>query len=54
MGEEVILEEIFRLPDNAGPSFSAVDNELKWCLKVRVDIPRWPDWMEEYEFIVNG
>ncbi len=35
------------LPPTAGYSFSTTDNELKWSVELRVDVPRWPDWVEE-------
>lgn len=35
------------VPPTAGYSFSTTDNELKWSVELRVDVPRWPDWVEE-------
>lgn len=33
------------IPETEAWTFRASDNELKWTLTVRVDIPGWPDWV---------
>jgi len=37
------------VPDLPAYAFAASDNEVNWKLKAQVDIPKWPDWVEEYE-----
>ena len=36
------------LPSNAPCSIDLRDNELIWSSTLRIDIPRWPDWKQEY------
>jgi hypothetical protein len=36
-----------QLPDNAPHSIDLDDNDLIWSATLRVDIPRWPDWVKE-------
>jgi hypothetical protein len=40
------------IPDDAMHSFKTDNNGIEWKLKVRGDVPRWPDLEAEYEFIV--
>lgn len=40
------------LPDDAAWSFSAKDNEITWDAVVRLDIPSWPDWVQEIPLLV--
>lgn len=40
------------LPDDAPCSLELDDNKLIWSTKLRVDIPRWPDWVREIPFVV--
>lgn len=35
------------IPETRAYSFSANDNDLIWELKVCIDIPLWPDWVEK-------
>ena len=35
------------LPDDAPFSVDLNDNDLIWTAKVRVDIPKWPDWTKD-------
>jgi hypothetical protein len=44
----------FAIPQNAPPSLKFTDNELKWGSQVRIDIPRWPDWVKELPFVVKA
>jgi hypothetical protein len=40
------------LPEDAPYSIDLDDNELIWSTKLRVDIPRWPDWVQELPLTV--
>jgi len=42
-----------QLPDDAPLSIDLKDNKVLWNRRVRVDLPRWPDWMEESELVVT-
>jgi hypothetical protein len=44
--EPVRAEAGVPIPKTGAYSFSADDNELVWGLEVRIDIPLWPDWLE--------
>ena len=35
------------------PSFRAEHNKVVWSLKVKCELPRWPDSEEEYEVVVR-
>ncbi|MEM9420645.1 MAG: DUF3592 domain-containing protein, partial [Planctomycetota bacterium] len=39
-----------QLPANAMHSLDSNNNKIVWRIKVRGDIPRWPDVRDEYEF----
>lgn len=41
------------IPADAPPSFMAHDNKLQWTVALRLDIARWPDWVEEREIVVH-
>ena len=43
----------YPLPQHAAPSMTLSDNELKWSVEMRIDIPRWPDFAKEVEVIVE-
>ena len=34
------------------PTFDAPNNDIEWCLKLRGDIPFWPDVAEEFPITV--
>jgi hypothetical protein len=36
-----------QLPEQAPYSLELTDNQLIWSATLRVDIPRWPDWVKE-------
>ncbi len=40
------------LPGDAPYSVDLSDNNLTWSTKVRVDIPRWPDWTKDLKILV--
>ncbi|OYP38186.1 hypothetical protein [Rhodopirellula sp. MGV] len=35
------------IPGDAPYSFDLSDNDLKWTIKLHIDLPRWPDWSRE-------
>ena len=39
-------------PDDAPYSIDLDDNDLIWCARLRVDIPKWPDWTKEITMTV--
>lgn len=41
-----------QIPANAPSTFHAPDNALHWAIRVRVDIPEWPDWVREFPITV--
>jgi hypothetical protein len=41
-----------QIPAQAPPTFRAPDNALHWAVRVRVDIPDWPDWVREFPITV--
>lgn len=43
-GQQVVPFEA-QIPANAIPSIKVKDNEIKWQFELRVDIPRWPDFV---------
>jgi hypothetical protein len=43
----------FAVPQTAPPSLKFTDNELTWGSQLRIDIPRWPDWVKEVPFVVK-
>lgn len=40
------------VPEDAPHSIDLNDNDLIWSAKLRVDIPRWPDWVKEIQLQV--
>lgn len=43
----------FTIPDSAGYSFDADDNEVTWEVETHVDIPNWPDWNHTEPLLVR-
>ena len=46
-GQEYRFPIEMTLPSDAPLSIKLDDNELIWSAIIRVDIPRWPDWVQE-------
>ncbi|MDG2220991.1 MAG: sporulation protein [Rubripirellula sp.] len=40
------------IPEDAAYSLNLSDNEVIWSTTLRVDIPRWPDWVKEIPLLV--
>ncbi len=51
-GEKQLFELQYPLPATAAPSLRFNDNQLKWTITARIDIPKWPDWTKTLEPIV--
>ncbi len=51
-GQEHRFPFSVQLPDNAPYSIDLDDNDLIWSTTLRVDIPRWPDWVKEIPIMV--
>ena len=43
----------FSVPVETVPTFKAEHNKILWQLKVRCEIPGWPDSEDEYEVLVQ-
>ena len=43
----------YTLPDDAPPSLDLKDNDLKWQVELRIDIPAWPDYAKTIDVIVE-
>lgn len=41
------------IPAGAPTSFIAHDNQLQWTVSLRLDVARWPDWVEERTILVH-
>lgn len=41
------------IPEAVPPSFAARHNSLTWTVTVRLDLDRWPDWVEERTILVH-
>ena len=50
--EEFRQDFSFTIPDGSMHTFAARHNELKWFVRVHVDLVNWPDLREEYEIHV--
>ena len=51
-GQEHRFRFSVQLPENAPYSIDLDDNNLIWSTTLRVDIPRWPDWVQELPILV--
>lgn len=40
------------IPANAPSTFRAPDNALIWSIRVQIDIPDWPDWVQAFPITV--
>jgi hypothetical protein len=40
------------IPANAPSTFRAPDNAVIWSIRVQIDIPDWPDWVQEFPITV--
>lgn len=47
------IEGVIQMPRTQAYSFSAGDNKIVWEVEFRVDIPKWPDWVEKRQLVVR-
>jgi hypothetical protein len=52
-GSPIDLKATVPIPQTSAFSFRATDNEVQWELEVQVDIPLWPDWVENRPLLVR-
>lgn len=52
-GEPQAFEFEYGIPESGAPSMDLSDNDLKWKVEMRVDIPRWPDFVKSFDLIVE-
>jgi sporulation-control protein spo0M len=45
--QEVSFSGMLAIPDTDAYSFDTGDNEISWDLKIKIDIPMWPDWIQK-------
>ena len=45
--QKVTFSGTLSMPDTDAYSFDTGDNEVSWGLKVKIDIPMWPDWLQK-------
>lgn len=43
VGQTFEFEEDFQIPVHGGPTYSARNHSVYWELRVRLDVPWWPD-----------
>ncbi|MCC9600584.1 hypothetical protein LOC67_08425 [Stieleria sp. JC731] len=51
-GDEQSFEFGIPIPSDAPYSFNLSDNDLRWSIDLRFDIPRWPDWKRSLDINV--
>jgi hypothetical protein len=52
-GSVLAFSRSMEIPRSGMHSFQAVHNSIAWLLQVKVDIPGWPDYREEFEIQVQ-
>ena len=45
--QQVSCSGTIAIPDTDAYTFDTGDNEVSWSLKVKIDIPMWPDWLQD-------
>lgn len=51
-GEKTEIKIPVPIPPHAPSTFRAPDNALIWSIRVQIDIPDWPDWVQEFPITV--
>ncbi len=51
-GDKTEIKLPLQIPPNAPSTFYAPDNDLLWSIRVQIDIPDWPDWVQEFPITV--
>ncbi|MBI2267408.1 MAG: sporulation protein [Armatimonadetes bacterium] len=52
-GEVLCYKETFRIPPEAPPAMGGNNHYVNWQIKVRLDVPWWPDTRAEKSLRVN-
>jgi hypothetical protein len=52
-GEPVRLTTSIELPATNAYTFNDSNNDVNWKLELRVDIPKWPDWVKSTDLILH-
>jgi hypothetical protein len=51
-GDKAEIKIPVPIPAHAPSTFRAPDNALIWSIRVQIDIPDWPDWVQEFPITV--
>jgi hypothetical protein len=51
-GDKTEIKIPVPIPANAPSTFRVPDNALIWSIRVQIDIPDWPDWVQEFPITV--
>jgi hypothetical protein len=51
-GESLAFDFGYTVPEQSPPSLKLSDNELNWSCELRIDIPKWPDWVRVFQLTV--
>ncbi len=52
-GKEHRFDFEFAVHNAAPPTIKLNDNEVIWSVEMRIDIPRWPDWVQTVSLVVE-
>ncbi len=53
-GDKTEIKIPVPIPPHAPSTFRAPDNALIWSIRVQIDIPNWPDWVQEFPITVTS
>lgn len=48
----LMFKQVFKLPDHYPPTFHGQNHMIDWMIRVRLDVPWWPDTRFKQEFNV--
>ncbi|MDZ7292827.1 MAG: hypothetical protein ONB44_22905 [candidate division KSB1 bacterium] len=49
---KMLINLPLQIPSTAPTTFYAPDNALVWSIRVQIDVPDWPDWVQEFPITV--
>lgn len=52
-GQPVQYRETFKLPNFSTPTIYVLNHYVEWFVRVRLDVPWWPDTRQEKSFLVH-
>jgi hypothetical protein len=52
-GDKTEIKIPVQVPPHAPSTFRAPDNALIWSIRVQIDIPDWPDWVQAFPITVT-